>query len=244
MIQKPAGLKLGKNARRDRLREFRYALVDALIQAQFEIPKEAVKVFFEGRFMKITAKFDGGENMTYLKPHIAVECFLGDIKLQPNMREVTTLIKLTLGKECEHISFPVICVALDETAAEKWVALTRRVANSAIRFRQSDKHLVRHIYDLFNLKTKEYLTGEYILLIDVIMEKDRTQFNKYNADYTENPMAVSESALAILNNDPQWKDHWNYFLTQMVYDEHKPEFNVAYLELQKFSQPIFNTQLA
>ena len=113
IIQHPMTVKLGKEARRKRLRDFRHALVQALRNAKFTVPEEAIKVFYEGRFMRITAEFDGSQKIPYLKPHIAIDCFLGELVLEPKTTEITSLIKLTLGEECEHPSFPVICVALD-----------------------------------------------------------------------------------------------------------------------------------
>ena len=142
VIQKDSALDLGKNVLRKKLRNFRHDLVDVLRKNDFSIPGNAVKVFYEGHFMGIQAKFSGSEKQFYLKPHVAIECFCGELALSPSTNNITTLIKLALGDVCGHSSVPVDCVALDETAAEKWVALTRRVSNSRVRSRQSDKHLV------------------------------------------------------------------------------------------------------
>ncbi len=241
MIQKPTALALGKGGRRRELREFRYSLIEALRKAEFQISDEAVKVFYEGRFMSIQAAFPDSEKITYLRPHVAVECFLGEMVLEPQTRNITTLTKLTLADECEQISFPVTCVALDETAAEKWVALTRRIANSQIKSRQSDKHLVRHLYDLYHLKSGGLLTGDYHHIVQAIVEKDREQFKNHNAAYANDPLRTSELALDTLFTDSKWRDHWEQFLTQMVYEENKPSFDKAYGHLREISQDIFNS---
>ena len=57
--------------------------------------------------------------------------------------------------------------------------------------------------------------------------------------YIKNPIQESELALDLLYNDTQWKDHWYYFLEQMVYDENKPSFDKAYAQLQTLSHQIF-----
>jgi len=189
--------------------------------------------------MSIQAEFSVSEKITYFKPYIAIECFLGELALEPNTTEITTLAKLTLGEKCQHPYFPVTCVALDETAAEKWVALTRRIAGTEIRTRQSDKHLVRHLYDLYHLKAGKLLSGSYCSIVKGIMEKDREQFKKHNAAYANDPLGVSEMALELLFKDKKWRAYWDTFLEEMVYEKNKPSFNTAYNELQNLSQEIF-----
>jgi hypothetical protein len=62
---------------------------------------------------------------------------------------VSSMIRVTLGNEySNHGYFPVACVSLDETAAEKWVALSRRIVDAKQTLRDLDKDLVRHLYDL------------------------------------------------------------------------------------------------
>lgn len=239
VTQTPKAISLGKEARRNKLRDFRYALVDRLKKSNFSISDENTRVLYEGRFMSIQAKFSDSEKIAYLKPHVAIDCFFGELALKPITKDITTLIKISLGNECDHQTMPISCVALDETAAEKWVALTRRIANTKNKSRQSDKDLVRHLYDLYQLRTQKLLSGKYTSLIQKIIEKDKSQFKKLNDDYNENPIRISELALDLLYNDVQWKNHWHYFLEQMVYDENKPSFDKAYAQLQSLSQEIF-----
>ncbi|OGT48100.1 MAG: hypothetical protein A3E82_07030 [Gammaproteobacteria bacterium RIFCSPHIGHO2_12_FULL_38_11] len=239
VTQKSKKITLGKEARRKKLRDFRYTLISTLKNIGFAISDEDTRVLYEGRFMSIQAKFPDSEKIAYLKPHIAIDCFFSELTLTPITKDITTLIKTTLGNECDHLTLPISCIALDETAAEKWVALTRRIANTQKKSRLSDKDLVRHLYDLYQLKTNGLLTGAYTLLVHKIIEKDKAQFKKLNDAYIENPIRESALALDLLYNDTQWKDHWHYFLEQMVYDENKPSFNKACMQLKLLSDEIF-----
>ena len=241
VIQKQKTQGLGKEIRRKKLRDFRYSLINELKNTGFLVSEESIRVLYEGRFMSIQATFPDSEKISYLKPHVAIDCFLGDLALTPVTKDITSLIKLTLGNECDHSTLPVSCVALDETAAEKWVALTRRIANTKIKSRQSDKDLVRHLYDLYHLKTGGFLSGKYTFLVNKVIEKDKSQFKNHNDDYIQNPIRESELALDLLYNDKQWKDHWDYFLEQMVYEENKPNFDKAYSQFQLLSREIFET---
>jgi len=240
VIQKASANTLGKEVRRKKLRDYRYALVEALRNAAFYIPDDAIKVFYEGRFMSIQASFEDSNHISYLKPHVAIECFFGELALIPQKIEITSLVKQILGEECAHSFFPVSCVALDETAAEKWVALTRRVSGAQIQPRQSDKQLVRHIYDLYHLNNQGLLTGQYRDIVASIIEKDRVLYKTSNQDYLNDPLRASEIALTILSKNPEWRDHWNFFLEQMVYEKSKPSFDEAFLQLSQFSQTILS----
>lgn len=70
-------------------------------------------------------------------------------------------------------------------------------------------------------------------------EKDRKQFKKYNKAYEMDPVQTSELALEALFKEPHWRDHWDYFLEQMVYEEDKPSFDKACGCLQDLSEVIF-----
>lgn len=238
IVLKPDATHLGKEIRRKRLRDFRYTLIDTLKNTGFFIEKEQVKVFYEGRFMSIRASYEGSARITYLKPHIAIDCFVGELLLEPQAAEITSLIKTILGQECTHHSIHTPCLALDETAAEKWVALTRRIANSREKVRDADKHLVRHIYDLHQLQSKNLLSGKYKNLINGIIEKDISIFKKHDNVYNKNPTQASHDALATLSHDPQWLLHWDNFCQQMVYETNKPTFFEAINTLQLMSQEI------
>tara|TARA_R110000868_G_scaffold84822_6_gene239006 strand:- start:78582 stop:79547 length:966 start_codon:yes stop_codon:yes gene_type:complete len=241
VVQSPAALALGKDARRKRLRHFRHRLIQVLQDSNFVVDTDDVNVLYEGRFMSIKATYDEAEHAIYLKPHIAIDCFLGDIILPSQSHDVTTLIKLTLGEKCQHVSFPVVCIAIDETAAEKWVALTRRIANAEIAPKFFDKHLVRHLYDLHKLVHGNLLTGEYSHIVSDIINKDKQQFKHVNATYADDPIAVSRDALESLLKNNAWREHWNEFLTQMVYEEEKPSFETAYESLNMLSDSIFTS---
>ncbi|HHF0526319.1 TPA: nucleotidyl transferase AbiEii/AbiGii toxin family protein [Legionella anisa] len=233
VISKSACLNLGKDARRRELRLFRHSLVESLINAGFDVQPQDIKVFYEGRYMSIRASFDGVQGIVYLKPHIAIDCFLGTLELEPEVRNISSMVKVTLGDaECDHQYFPVSCVALDETAAEKWVALSRRIVDANQTARDSDKHLVRHLYDLHQLQQQNCLTENYYLVLEKVLEKEQEMFGG------ESSCSVHEksiSALHYLRSDKKWEEHWRFFLEQMVYQLEKPGFEQAIATVEKLN---------
>jgi hypothetical protein len=88
-----------------------------------------LRYFLKGD-MSIRASFEGAQGIVYLKPHIAIDCFLGTLELEPEIKNISSMVKVILGDaECDHQYFSVACVALDETAAEKWVAMFGHTAS-------------------------------------------------------------------------------------------------------------------
>ena len=224
VISKPACSGLGKDAKRRELRSFRHALVDALVQAEFDVKPDDVNVYYEGRYMSIRASFDGSQGIAYLKPHIAIDCFLGTLELNPEIKNISSMVKVTLGNtECNHDYFPVACVDLNETAAEKWVALSRRIVDANKTQRDSDKHLVRHLYDLYQLHQKNCLSDDYYHVLERVLEKEQKQFGSS----TDDLRAKIGAAFHHLRFDKKWEEHWNFFLEQMVYQSEKPLFEEA-----------------
>ncbi|CZG09646.1 nucleotidyl transferase AbiEii/AbiGii toxin family protein [Legionella pneumophila] len=233
VISKPASLNLGQSAKRRELRLFRHSLVESLINAGFDVQAQDVKVFYEGRYMSIRASFDGAQGIVYLKPHIAIDCFLGELELKPEIKSISSMIKVTLGDtECNHRYFPVPCVALDETAAEKWVALSRRIVDANQTPRDSDKHLVRHLYDLYQLHQQNRLSDDYYLVRERVLEKEQAMFGAGSSDNVRTKIATS---IQHLRSDKKWKEHWKFFLEQMVYQLEKPSFEQAVMAVEELN---------
>lgn len=233
VISKPASLNLGQSAKRRELRLFRHSLVSSLTNAGFDVKVQDVRVFYEGRYMSIRASFDGAQGIFYLKPHIAIDCFLGELELKPEIKSISTMMKVTLGDtECNHRYFPVSCVALDETAAEKWVALSRRNVDSIETPRDSDKHLVRHLYDLYELYQQKRLSDDYYLVRERVLQKEHAMFGSGSFDKIQIKI---NTALQHLRTDEKWEEHWNFFLEQMVYQPEKPGFKQAIAAVEELN---------
>lgn len=233
VISKPSCSNLGKDAKRRQLRVFRYALIDALVNAGFIVQPGDIKVFYEGRYMSVRASFDGAAGIVYLKPYIAIDCFLGELELEPEIRNISSMVKVTLGDtECNHQHFPVACVALIETAAEKWVALTRRIVDTGKKARDSDRHLVRHLYDLYQLHQNKCLTDNYYLVAERVLEKEEMIYGKESSGDVRRKASL---ALHHLASDKKWEEHWHFFLEQMVYQSEKPSFMQAVTVVEELS---------
>lgn len=113
----------------------------------------------------------------------------------------------------------IACVSIRETAAEKFVALTRRIAaekETPIDLR--DTTLLRHIYDLHVIRT-HYNPAEVATLIPAIMQTDVEAYGNQFPPYAENPMAETLRAIEALETDPVYAQGYADFMRRMVYGE-------------------------
>lgn len=231
--------KLSKEFKRKELRKFRHELVDTLKKNGFTLSDDAVRVRNEGQFMGIRAEYPSLYPVTEsIKPFIALDFFLAEVKVNPENKPVTTLVKQILGDKVDHLEFPVKSVAIIETAAEKWVGLTRRVATSKHRKHYRDPNLVRHLYDLYKINECGYFLDEFNFLACRIVQDDRKHYKNHNDDYYRDPVSEITRAVDELHRSSEWRDNWDKFVETMVFAKEKPSYEDVLGNLQSKTQPV------
>ena len=147
-------------ALRNRLRELRGGICDALIEQGFRVDpddRQQVEVHSRGKFVRINLDYTSayGEE-SQLRPHIQVEANLRSPKMEPVKLQAASFAAQALGEtpEVEQI----LCIAIPETAAEKLVALLWRVFSQSVgegpEYNANDDRLVRHVYDLHMISNR------------------------------------------------------------------------------------------
>ena len=114
-----------------------------------------------------------------------------------------------------------------ETAAEKWVGLTRRVATSRHRRHYRDANLVRHLYDLYKINELGYFTDAFNTLVPRIVLDDRAHYKNHNNDYYRDPVSEIKRSVDELAHSNEWRDHWDQFVDTMVFAKQKPSYQVV-----------------
>jgi predicted nucleotidyltransferase component of viral defense system len=114
------------------------------------------------------------------------------------------------------------CVAVTQTAADKFVALTRRTAaEHQEEFARRDATLVRHIYDLQKVAA----------LARSIMPHDAEAFGNQYPSYRADPILETRRALEALQAQPYNAQTFAEFRRDMVYGE-TPSFEDALASIQ------------
>jgi len=152
-----------------------------------------------------------------LRPEIQIEAAVWPLRRPAIERPVISFVAEAFNRAPEIAAIP--CVALVETAAEKFVALTRRAgAELAAAGGPRDPALVRHVYDLHMIRA-HYDVAEVALLAREIMEADAATYGHQFPAYRTNPVAETLRAVAGLVADSAFAVRYAAFQRDMVYGE-------------------------
>jgi hypothetical protein len=168
-----------------------------------------------------------------LRPEIQIETAVWPLRIAPVELPVVSFVSEALKRPFEVDAMP--CVSLVETAAEKFVALTRRAgAEFAAAGGPRDVTLVRHIYDLHAIR-EHYNLVEAAELARAIMLTDVEAYGHQFPAYREDPIRETIRAVELLAGDPGFTRRYADFLRDMVYDGQIP-FEVALPTITAFAK--------
>jgi hypothetical protein len=213
---------------RPELRKLRDNITGALLHAGFQFDPENAEHRDSGNASRYTIyrlpypPLVTGEGA--LRPEIQVETAVWPLRL-PSVEQTVTSFWAEAFKHPPEVP-AIACVALTETVAEKFVALTRRAgAELADADGPRDKTLVRHVYDLHAIRA-HYDPVAVIALAREIMLADVEAYGHQFPAYREDPVAETLRAVGGLAADDRFANAYAMFLRDMVYGE-APDFKSA-----------------
>ena len=234
---KPAAFNFSREKVRNELRDFRHKILKHLQETGFVIEQDKVRVRNEGKFISMRLQYESlYEKRLALKPFLAIDFFLAEVKMPTIALPVTTLVRNTLGDVVKHPEKNITCISLIETAAEKWIGLTRRIATIKYRPSYNDPALVRHLYDLLKIKRAIELNAEFTRLVKRIIEIEKAQFKNHNDNYFVNPCEEIKTAIEFLTLSQEWRNNWHRFVHDMVFEVNPPDYDEA---LNEFKELLF-----
>jgi hypothetical protein len=159
-----------------------------------------------------------------LRPEIMVETAVWPLRRPPVERSVISFVAEALGRPPELAT--ITCASIVETAAEKFVALTRRAgAELAGAGGPRDETLVRHVYDLHEIR-EHYNAAEVIGLAREIMVADVAAYGHQFPAYRDDPVGETRRAVEGLMTGPVYATQYRAFRKELVYGE-AVEFETA-----------------
>jgi predicted nucleotidyltransferase component of viral defense system len=213
---------------RPALRHLRDVITHALLNAGFAFDPENPLHRESGNASRYTlyrlpyAPIVAGEGT--LRPEIQIETAVWPLRRPAAELPVISFLAEASKRPPEVAAIP--CVALVETVAEKFVALTRRAgAELADAGGPRDQTLVRHVYDLHMVRM-HYDPSEAALLARKIMVADAVAYGHQFPAYREDPVAETVRAVNGLVADPGFADRYARFQRDMVYGE-RVDFKTA-----------------
>src|ERR1035437_10296 len=190
---------------RPALRHLRDLITKALLEAGFQFDPENPTHRESGNASRYTlyrlpyAPIVAGEGT--LRPEIQIETAVWPLRRPAVERPVISFLTEAFNNGPPEVA-TIPCVALVETVAEKFVALTRRAgAELANAGGPRDPTLVRHVYDLHMIRAY-YDLAEVALLAREIMLADAAAYGHQFPAYRANPVAETLRAVAGLVADP------------------------------------------
>lgn len=150
-----------------------------------------------------------------LRPEIQIETAVWPLRRPAVALPVISFIAEAFKRPPEVAR--IACVSITQTAAEKFVALTRRTAAEiAVAGGPRDPTLVRHVYDLHVIRT-HYDAAEVAALAHEIMPHDAEVFGNQFPAYRANPLVETLRAIRALEADPSYASRYTEFHRDMVY---------------------------
>lgn len=177
-----------------------------------------------------------------LRPHLLLEFTLSDIRLPVESLAIKTIIEDVIEIDPIFSTSDICCSSIDETAMEKWVGLTRRIAAIERGYHDNDTTLVRHIYDINAIKHANRIGDTFYNLAKTIVNYDANQFKNQHPEYSNDPGAEISYSLDILKNKKLWQERYHKFIDRMVYDKTAtPSYDAVMQTLESVSERIINS---
>jgi predicted nucleotidyltransferase component of viral defense system len=228
IILKKSALKLSSAALRNKLRNLRSDIIQILQSHDFKIEDTAIKVMNAGQSIQIFLDYQSTYQTPYsLRSQILAEFTYDTIQYATKNLPISSLILETLGIDDGLSNRQISCVSVLETAAEKWVSITRRIAAINRGYITEDKSLIRHLYDLSKIEKAGLLDNTYYNLIKIVIHRDRKQFKNQYPEYFNDSIGEIDLSIKLLSEDPSWEKNYEHFLTDMVYEKNPPNYNEA-----------------
>lgn len=200
------------------LKNFRTQIKSSLTSTDLMISDTAARN--EGKYLRSKLTYPALFNADdILRPHLLLEFTFSYVRLPTTILTINTIIEDILKTAAIFTPLPIHCVSIDETAIEKWVGLTRRIAAIEREHHYDDRTLVRHIYDLNEIKKADKINDIFFNLAKTIIQYDAKQYKNQHPEYFNNPSAEIRHSLVILKNKEIWEEHYQKFIDSMVYDK-------------------------
>jgi Nucleotidyl transferase AbiEii toxin, Type IV TA system len=215
------------------LRSLRESVSAALLQAGFKFdPANTAhrRTMYEGRYTIYRLPYEPiAEGRGPLRPEIQIETAVFPLRRAAIERPVISFVAEGYSRPPELAR--MACAAISETAAEKFVALTRRAGAELAGLREThDPTLVRHVHALHAIR-EHYEPADVAILAHEIMLADAATRGRHFPAHRDHPVAETLKAIEGIATDAKFMADYANFCRDMVYGD-SPEFADAVATLR------------
>ncbi len=175
-----------------------------------------------------------------LRPQIKVELTVQAVHTKIEQLSIGSLIYEVIGEKSGLCSKLMSCISLDETAAEKWAALGRRVADAERQDNNPEKSIIRHLFDLHCIEKQRGITEDFERLVPDVVLRDRLRFkgkSPYFFKHTLNELIFGTQALV---KNSAWEKRYQEFTDNMVFQKQCSTFQEALKTLVRLNKRAFS----
>ncbi|MFS0827397.1 nucleotidyl transferase AbiEii/AbiGii toxin family protein [Pseudomonas phoenicis] len=177
-----------------------------------------------------------------LRPQLKLELIHRPPMLAAELREMGYILDQFVQRQSPH-RFPMTCITVAETLAEKVLSLLRRCAWSWDGHQRGefDTALVRHVYDVWRIAESQPDAIEPACQIfAALVQKDVEEFNKQHPEFDQDPYAVLRRSLASAANHEGLKANFEQRLKPLLYTADKPDFQSCYSAFAAVAERLLN----
>lgn len=218
---------------RGALRRLRTRVTEALLGAGFKFDPGDPAYRKSGNESRLTVYQLPYEPVTTgegaLRPTVQIETAAWPLRRPAVELPVISFMSEALQRPPEIAG--IACVSILETAADKFVGLTRRADAELAGLDEPDPTLVRHLHDLHVLR-EYYDPAEVAALAREVMLADAEAYGNQFPAYREDPMRETLRAVEGLAADPGYAQRYGEFQRLMVYGN-KVEYEACVSTLRK-----------
>lgn len=206
-----------RSQRRRQLRALRTRITECLDTAGFPVETMQLRSRNDNHYLCYQLPYEATvEADTFLRPAIQLELTCTRLRSPAVDLPMSSFVAEAFGRPAEVPS--LACVSVTETAAEKLVSLTRRLAMELAGVsRNPDPTLVRHIYDLHVIRER-IDPEETGALARQIAQADAEEFKNQYPAYADDIAGETRKALLALRTDADIVERYARFAAAMVYD--------------------------
>ena len=188
----------------------------------------------ENRFFQIHLEYPKHHReVSALRPYLQLEVTESELMQEPLLRSISSLYAEVTNQQPEVSAFK--CIDLETTAAEKLVALLRRIAAfSRDNSRKNDPTLIRHMYDLCLIDDADLDIDLVNRLVPKVIETDQKDFGKQHREFSVDPVNELRYGFDQLKSDPKYKQNYEEFIGPLVYHKTPPDWNTCMAAAEKF----------
>ncbi|MFW9270470.1 nucleotidyl transferase AbiEii/AbiGii toxin family protein [Pseudomonas sp. NR3] len=177
-----------------------------------------------------------------LRPYLSLELTVRTPEFEVTLRPLENLVDRLAARPGYMGS--ILCVAVEETLAEKVISFLRRYAQhqAGAMLQPWDEALVRHIYDVYCISRDDPAVSKRAASgFKKLVEFDAAEFGRQFPPFAANPGNVMQRALDQTSSDAAIRGQYDARLMPLIFGSVRPSFDEAFTVFREHAEALIRT---